>query len=156
MLKRSEEALRRWKGVDEAIDRWLDERHQLIVLLNEFAIHADNPAADDWYREKLADFSSILIDYVSAGHFEFYQRLFEEGMEFEDRENVRQAVKLMELIEPSTEVALAFNDKYGTPSNLDRLRDDLSLLGEQLETRFEAEDWMISTLHAIHVDPPGA
>lgn len=152
MLKRSEEALRRWKGVDSAIDRWLDDRHQLIVLLNDFALREEIAPQDDWYKDKLAEFSAILIDYISAGHFEFYQRLFEEGMEFEDRDNIRQALNLMTLIETSTEVALAFNDKYNQPGDMGKLRDDLSLLGEQLETRFEAEDWMISTLHAIHMD----
>src|SRR5690606_39385821 len=80
MLKRSTDAIAKWKGFDNAIDRWLDERHQLIVKLSEFA--SDRDLSGNGSPARLQDFLSLLSYYVSAGPSEFHQRLREEGTQY--------------------------------------------------------------------------
>jgi regulator of sigma D len=153
MLKRSTDAIAKWKGFDNAIDRWLDERHQLIVKLSEFA--SDRDLSGNGSPARIQDFLSLLIDYVSAGHFEFYQRLLEEGTEFEDTAAVAAAEKLLKTIDQSTQSALDFNEKYDAAAPLNSFADDLSELAEGLVQRFAAEDQMISTLHRAHLAQHG-
>lgn len=150
MLNRSEQALKEWKGFDEAIDRWLEERHELIVFLTDFASHRPFRETDTGLLDKIDRFTSLLIDYVSAGHFEFYQRLMDEGREFGDHTSVIRAKGLLEYIEASTRTALRFDNRHGKQPALETFADDLNHLAEALEERFEAEDWMIGTLHTAH------
>ena len=55
-------------------------------------------------------------------------------------------------MDKTTEWILDFNDKYLETDDLASLTPDLSQLGETLETRFSAEDRMISVLHTSHRD----
>lgn len=151
MLNQSQQALQRWKGFDQAIDRWLEERHQLILLLSDFAARRDFAADSPQLSRRLGAFKSLLIDYVSAGHFEFYQRLLEEGREFEDEQALVLGGKLLRSIESSTRMALAFDEKYDSGGDRSDLEEDLSELAEALAARFGAEDQMISVLHDVHM-----
>lgn len=151
MLQQSHDALERWKGFDKAIDRWLDERHELIVLLSEFAAHHDFDDDDGDIKRRIDHFQTLLIDYVSAGHFEFYQRLIDEGVEYDEKDSVEKANELLEQIEASTQSALDFNDKYEYLDDLADMGRDLSRLAEALVSRFQAEDEMIDSLHRAHV-----
>lgn len=151
MLNKSSDAIQRWKGFDQAIDRWLDERHELIVLLSEFATRQDLSHTTPQLTDKLQAFISLLIDYISAGHFEFYQQLIEEGREYQDAEAVETGVRLLKIIDVSTQQALEFEAMYGPCSPLTDLSSDLSDLAETLASRFTAEDQMISILHDAHL-----
>ncbi|MDY0068421.1 MAG: Rsd/AlgQ family anti-sigma factor [Porticoccaceae bacterium] len=151
MLNQSQQALQRWKGFDEAIDRWLEERHQLIVLLSDFATRRDFDVHHPQLARRLAAFRSLLIDYISAGHFEFYQRLLDEGREFHDEQAVALGGKLLLAIEGSTQLALAFDEKYDAGGGFAELEQDLSALAESLVARFGAEDQMIRVLHDAHL-----
>ena len=152
MLRRSSQAIEKWKGFDKAIDRWLDERHHLILQLSEFAADHDFEQVSPQVTEKIHGFTSLLIDYISAGHFEFYQQLVAEGREFGDEDAVTNSRPLLEAIDISTEQALAFNEKYEDLSEVSEFADDLSSLAETLVTRFDAEDEMIARLHRAHVE----
>lgn len=158
MLKQSAAAISQWKGFDEAIDRWLDERHELIVLLSKFAENHDFKGADEKTIGQVQAFTTLLIDYISAGHFEFYNRLIEEGQEYNDASAVAAAPALLEAIDTSTQAALDFNEKYQSPQSLEDLAGDLSDLAEKLVDRFDAEDQLIQTLHGNHIaeDQTGA
>jgi len=151
MLTRSAEAITKWKGFDEAIDRWLEERHELIVQLTDFAADHDfdNPTPE--VEEKLARFIALLIDYVSAGHFEFYEQLLAEGREFEDQEALESSEVLLETIDGSTQQALDFHEKYEHLDDLAQCSADISGLAEALVVRFDAEDQLINTLHRDHL-----
>ena len=92
----------------------------------------------------------IMVDYVSAGHFEVYDQLMREGREFNDAEALKEAGELYAKVDKTTEYVLDFNDKYQEIDDLSSLEQDLSKLGEVLETRFEAEDRMIAVLHVSH------
>lgn len=151
MLNKSSDALQRWKGFDQAIDRWLDERHELIILLSDFAARPDLSHSTPQLADKLETFISLLIDYISAGHFEFYQQLMEEGREYRDAQAVETGARLLTIINVSTQKALEFEAKYGPSSPLVDLATDLSDLAENLASRFTAEDQMISILHDAHL-----
>ncbi len=152
MLENCKDAKERWGGVSEIIDRWLEERQQMLVQY--CALSSEDPApTNDTYRgEQLRNLCQILVDYVSAGHFEIYDKLMSEGREFDDEDALQEAGKLYNQVDKTTEWILDFNDKYLETDDLASLTPDLSQLGETLETRFSAEDRMISVLHTSHRD----
>lgn len=151
MLEDCKTAQERWGGVSEIIDRWLEERQQLLVdycNLSDAVDELDNGTCGT----RLRSVCQILVDYVSAGHFEIYDQLQKEGREFEDFEGLKKAGELYKVIDKTTEYILDFNDKYQEIDDLDSIENDLSGLGEMLATRFESEDNMIEVLHFAHKD----
>ena len=149
MLQNVESARERWGGVSTIIDRWLQERQDLLVLYCELSgLNTEGSQSG----EKLQSLCQILVDYVSAGHFEIYDQLVKEAREFDDAEALKEAPKLFDIVDATTEAVLDFNDKYQEIDDLTTLARDLSHLGETLATRFEAEDRMIEVLHVAHKD----
>lgn len=151
MLENCKSAKERWGGVSEIIDRWLEERQEMLVQY--CALSGLNEELSDVQRgEKLRSFCQILVDYVSAGHFEVYDQLIKEGREFDDADALQEASKLYDVVDKTTEKLLDFNDKYLETDDLAALTLDLSQLGEALEIRFSAEDRLIAVLHTAHKD----
>jgi regulator of sigma D len=151
MLENCKSAKERWGGVNEIIDRWLEERQAMLVQYCALS-GLDQDLSDLQRGEKLRSFCQILVDYVSAGHFEVYDQLIKEGREFDDAEALQEASKLYDTIDTTTERLLDFNDKYLETDDISSLSSDLSLLGEALEVRFSTEDRLISVLHTSHKD----
>lgn len=143
MLEDLQAARKRWGGDNDIIDRWLQERQE---LLESFCALSEQPGADNT-PQRLQRTCQVLVDYVSAGHFEIYQKLLEEGREQAGKEGLKRARELYQGIDATTEDILDFNDKYQETDDLETLGADLSRLGEILATRFEAEDRMIEILH---------
>lgn len=151
MLENCESARERWGGVSELVDRWLQERKDLLVLYCGLsARESDN--SEEEHEQGVRKFCQILVDYVSAGHFEVYEQLMLEGQEFGDTEALEKAKIHYQTIDGTTEHILDFNDKYQETDDLTSFIKDLSSLGEALATRFEAEDTMIELLHNVHKD----
>lgn len=151
MLENCQNAQERWGGVSEIIDRWLKERQELLVLycnLSDISSELDKIERGG----ELKALCQVMVDYVSAGHFEIYDKLVQEGHEFDDQEGLRKASKLYKVIDATTEYALDFNDKYLETDDLEDIEADLSRLGEVLVNRFEAEDKMIAVLHTANKD----
>lgn len=152
MLENCQTARERWGGVNQIIDRWLQERQDMLVQYCALS-GLDQAATNDQARgEKLRELCQILVDYVSAGHFEIYDQLIKEGRDFEDDDALKEAGKLFSIVDGTTEKILDFNDKYLETDDLSSIDADLSRLGETLEVRFTAEDRMISVLHTSHKD----
>lgn len=151
MLENCQNAKERWGGVSEIIDRWLQERQDMLVQYCGLS-GLEAPENEIARGEKLRSFCQILVDYVSAGHFEVFDQLIKEGREFDDEEGLKEAGKLFSVVDGTTEKLLDFNDKYLETDDLAALDADLSKLGEALETRFSAEDRMIAVLHTSHKD----
>ena len=152
MLENCQNAKERWGGVSVIIDRWLQERQDMLVQYCALS-GLDQPESNDEARgEKLRAMCQILVDYVSAGHFEIYDQLIKEGREFDEEDALHEAGKLFTIVDNTTEKLLDFNDKYLETDDLSSLKQDLSSLGETLEIRFSAEDRMISVLHTSHKD----
>lgn len=152
MLENCKSARERWGGVNEIIDRWLEERQQLLVKYCALSGLESSNVSNEQREDMLKEVCQILVDYVSAGHFEIYDQLIKEGREFEDKEALQEAGVLYNTIDKTTEKLLDFNDKYLETDDLGSIDADLSRLGETLETRFAAEDRMIAVLHTSHKD----
>lgn len=154
MLENCKSAKERWGGVSNIIDRWLQERQDLLVQYCDLSSHLEESDLDELIENgnDLKALCQILVDYISAGHFEVYDQLLKEGREFEDAEALKEAGTLFSTVDATTELLLDFNDKYLETDDLDTLTVDLSQLGESLAARFEAEDRMIAVLHVAHKD----
>ncbi|MGD8175173.1 sigma D regulator [Marinimicrobium sp. ARAG 43.8] len=152
MLDNCKNAKERWGGVSDIIDRWLEERRLMLVSFCDLSAMKAPASSDQVRGGKLRHLCEILVDYISAGHFEVYDQLMREGREFGSDEALVEASKLFALVDRTTQDILDFNDKYLETDDLDALERDLSQLGEALETRFAAEDRMIAVLHTAHKD----
>ena len=151
MLEDCKSAQERWGGVSEIIDRWLHERQELLVDYCALSSALTNPE-DSQCGTRLRKLCQIMVDYVSAGHFEVYEQLMQEAKEFDDTDGLRAASGFYKTIDGTTEDILDFNDKYQETDDIETLNTDLSKVGEWLATRFEAEDRMIEVLHVSHKD----
>jgi regulator of sigma D len=143
----------RWSGVNDLIERWLQERQFLIVQYCAVSgVHEFSPKSPR-SQLRLQKFCQLLVDYVSAGHFEVYYELIREAEAFDDG-TAETAATIFPRISSSTEYALGFNDKYGEANNdpneiIITLPKSLSALGETLASRFELEDQLIE-MHNAH------
>lgn len=140
-------------GVQKLIKRWLAARQELIVLY--CSVSGVNCLAADCSNStiRIKLFCQVLMDYVSAGHFEVYDQLLTEAENFQDSSEL-----LLQDIYPklsvTTAAILKFNDIFDTDEHciqaIDQLKTELSTLGEQLTNRFAYEDRLINGMHSIH------
>lgn len=149
MLNDCKTAQERWGGVSDIIDKWLQDRQQLLVQYCKLSEPTDE-VNDTSTAPMVQSLCQIMVDYTSAGHFEIYDRLMKEGQEYNDKEGLKSAGESFKIVDSTTEVILDFNDKYQETDDLSSIIEDLSKLGEVLANRFEAEDNMISVLHVAH------
>jgi regulator of sigma D len=139
-----------FQAVDDLLTRWLKERRELLGRYTEIAVTLDSGLDGRHLGERQRALCELLVDYVSAGHFEVFHELVHEAESFGDG-SCALAEHLMPAIGDTTEVILAYEEKYGDgeafPETLER---DLSALGEVLESRFVLEDRLIAGLHNSH------
>ncbi|MBF7730138.1 sigma D regulator [Pseudomonas sp. N040] len=149
MLESCQNAQERWGGLHLMIDRWLQERRQLVSTYKELNVDQHAPAAN---AVDLQGFCEVLVDYVSAGHFEIYEQLLQEARAFDDQRGLELARQIYPRIEAITQAALAFNDHCdnGDCRESKSLHDELEQLGRLLQERFELEDCLIEVLHNAH------
>jgi len=150
MLENCQSAKERWGGVNTIVDQWLMSRQELLVIYCSLSDIESFDEKNKEHTQKIRSLCQHLVDYVSAGHFEVYDQLIKEGEAFDNKEALTEAARLYKIIDPNTEVILDFNDKYLETDDLSTLAKDLSEIGQQLVTRFEAEDKMIQVLHMSH------
>ncbi|MBP3060063.1 sigma D regulator [Pseudomonas sp. MDMC216] len=149
MLESCQNAQERWGGVHQLIDRWLGERRELVLAYTALTKAPQAPAIN---CEPLQGFCELLVDYVSAGHFEVYEQLTNEAKAFNDQRGLELAKQIYPRIEAITAVALAFNDHCdnGDCRDSTSLVAELNHLGQLLHERFELEDCLIEVLHNAH------
>ncbi|CAB0151758.1 Regulator of sigma D [Pseudidiomarina piscicola] len=150
MLTRQEQAKQRWGGAHQEIDAWLHERQEMLIEYFKLAglppynkRQAALPSA-----EEIRNFCGLLVDYVSSGHFEIYDRIVRNSTSEPDQTEAL-ASELFPLISETTEVALAFHDQYGNSVDETQLNEfdrRLSELAEVLELRMEFEDRLLQSL----------
>lgn len=137
-------------AVEALLTRWLKERRELLGKYTEIAVGMDGLLEGEALDLRQRALCQQLVDYVSTGHFEVYLELFQEAESFADGSNA-VAEKLMPAIGDTTEVILAYEEKYTSQdSDKAKLKRDLSSLGEVLESRFLLEDKLIAGLHNSH------
>ena len=98
-------------------------------------------SANDAVKSLLTQFSQLLVDYVSLGHFGVYERLLAGT---ERRSRVLSVAKdIYPEFSATTDAAISFNDKYDNVQKIEVFEDleqDLSVLGESLAKRIDLED----------------
>ncbi|PAJ73055.1 Rsd/AlgQ family anti-sigma factor [Pseudoalteromonas sp. NBT06-2] len=154
MLTQLEKAQQEWGGSHSVIDSWLDERQELLVLYCKLVGLPPFDSKEQALPEldHIQKFCQILMDYLSAGHFEIYNDIA-KACETKGKQSLALAQVLYPKISESTDVALSFNDKYAEIKQESLLPDfdaELSKLGEILEQRFEYEDKLIDNLYSNH------
>ncbi|GGE47017.1 sigma D regulator [Halopseudomonas oceani] len=152
MLETCTTSQERWGGVHQLIDRWLAERNQLIMDYTRLRQRVHTPDSAD---TALSAFCDVLVDYVSAGHFEIYEQLLREAQDFDDQRGIELAHQVYPRIEAITREAVTFNDSYGQLASIvdeEQMQQRLQQLGALLHERFELEDCLIEVLHNAHKD----
>ena len=145
----------KWHASDEIIDHWLQERQSLLGLfyrILKIRPFEDESTNDSLCQELLPEFCQILIDYVSAGHFEVFEKLAEANNEIQAPNNQADGTKPAEPVSlkalvhilRTTVPAIDFSNKYAQKNPpLDSLKEDLNDLGQQLAKRLDLEDQLI-------------
>ena len=162
MIKKLKKTQEQWGGSSDVIDHWLDKRQQLIIEYCKLVVTQplpDNTTLSELPSpQALQHFSQELVDYISEGHFKIYDMVMDKwhatGFKATDEINHTYAQ-----ITDTTDPLLNFADQYATVSNeddLETLDDDLSKMGEVLESRFELEDYLIQLIADSLSIPPGA
>lgn len=153
MLKQTKNHIEHWGTVDKLVERWLKERQELILLYCAVDGLREYTPKDTPVTIKVQAFCDVLIDYMSAGHFEIYDELLQEAKDFNE-DYLELANSVFPRIQASTQTAVDFNDKYTkadiSEEQMSGLATDLSRLGERLVERFDLEDQLIESLHNRH------
>jgi len=151
MLEHCQSASERWGGVNQLLDRWLAERKDLADAYNH--LHNDGkPLAVT--EQSLQAFCQLLMDYVSAWHFELHEQLGKEAQVFGDTKALAFDEQITPRLDRITESLVAFNDRYDNGDSRDNLTfgSELKNLGQLLHERFELEDCLIEVLHKAHAE----
>lgn len=139
----------RCSRIADVIDELLTERQQLLVCFTELASLDSQGARCNEVLPKLKEFNQWLVDYSALGHFEIYNQIIE------DKERRDSVLKIAEQvygdIEKTTEMFVAFNDKYDgadCEDSMTALHADLSEIGECMALRIDGEDNLLKELTA--------
>ncbi|AVR01645.1 Rsd/AlgQ family anti-sigma factor [Pluralibacter gergoviae] len=146
MLNQLEHLTERVGGSHQLVDSWLQVRKQLLVAYyNLVGIKPGKGSYTRLNEKALDDFCHRLVDYLSACHFNLYERIVAKLKD----ENLCLAVsRIYPQLKTNTQQIMAIYD-----SNLEQAIDDdnymefqqaLSALGEALEGRFTLEDKLIT------------
>ena len=150
MPNRRSDPQQQFEAVEEILTRWLKERRALLGRYTEIVVALGIDLDERDLETRQQGLCEMLVDYVSAGHFEVFHELINEAESFDDG-SCALAEKLMPAIGDTTEVILAYEEKYGSAQGRqEKLKRDLSARGEVLESRFVLEDQLIAGLHQKH------
>ncbi|PAN76135.1 Rsd/AlgQ family anti-sigma factor [Enterobacter cloacae] len=146
MLNQLESLTERVRGSNKLVDRWLHVRkHLLVTYYNLVGIKPGKESFMRLNEKALDDFCQSLVDYLSDGHFNIYERIIRE---MEGTTPYLAASKLYPLLEANTQQIMDYYDSTLENAidhdNYLEFQQALSDLGEALEERFTLEDKLIS------------
>ncbi|MFT5767787.1 MAG: regulator of sigma D, partial [Halioglobus sp.] len=93
-------------AVETLLSTWLQERNHVLAKYTHIAIFTESAWDGPALEEQQKDLCALLVDYISAGHFEVFHRLIAEAEAFADGTE-KLAENLMPAIADTTEVILA-------------------------------------------------
>ncbi|WP_150344243.1 sigma D regulator [Enterobacter ludwigii] len=136
----------RVRGSNKLVDRWLHVRkHLLVAYYNLVGIKPGKESFMRLNEKALDDFCQSLVDYLSDGHFNIYERIIRE---MEGTSPYLTASKLYPLLEANTQQIMNYYDSTLENAidhdNYLEFQQALSDLGEALEERFSLEDKLIA------------
>lgn len=150
MPQEKRNAADQFQAVEELLTAWLKERREVLGKYTEIVVMLDASIDGAALGERQGALCELLVDYCSAGHFEVFHELLNEAESFADGSSAI-GQELIPSIGDTTEVILAYEEKYGTgDADARDLERDLSALGEMLESRFQLEDQLIAGMHNRH------
>ena len=150
MPNKRNDTQQQFNAVEELLTRWLKERRAILGKYTEIVVTLDSGLDGEALEQRQTTLCELLVDYISAGHFEVFHELIDEAESFADGSGAL-AEKLMPAIGDTTEVIMAYEEKYSSArGRQEKLKRDLSALGEVLESRFVLEDRLIAGLHNRH------
>ena len=137
---------------NSAVNNWLAERSQVIVMYCRLSGFRNQTKLPE--NEQINGFCDVLIDYVSAGHFEVYQQIAND-CEINGPTSIQLLNELYPDISKTTDIVVDFNEKYSKMianenETMSRFDQDLSVLGEAIAKRVDLEDNLIETLRTNH------
>lgn len=145
MLNQLESLTERLGGSNELVDRWFHVRKQLLVAY--YNLVGIKPGKESFVRlneKALDDFCQNLVDYLSAGHFNIYERII-SGME--GSSPLSAATRLYPLLEANTQQLMEYYDSSLENAidhdNCIEFQQALSGIGEALAARFALEDELV-------------
>ncbi|EMN5548698.1 sigma D regulator [Enterobacter cloacae] len=146
MLNQLESLTERVRGSNKLVDRWLHVRkHLLVAYYNLVGIKPGKESFMRLNEKALDDFCQSLVDYLSDGHFNIYERIIRE---MEETTPYLTASKLYPLLEANTQQIMDYYDSTLENAidhdNYLEFQQALSDLGEALEERFTLEDKLIA------------
>ena len=146
MLNQLESLTERVRGSNKLVDRWLHVRkHLLVAYYNLVGIKPGKESFMRLNEKALDDFCQSLVDYLSDGHFNIYERIIRE---MEGTTPYLTASKLYPLLEANTQQIMDYYDSTLENAidhdNYLEVQQALSDLGEALEERFTLEDKLIA------------
>ncbi|MBE4854464.1 sigma D regulator [Enterobacter hormaechei] len=146
MLNQLESLTERVGGSNNLVDRWLHVRKHLLVAY--YNLVGLKPGKESFMRlneKALDDFCQRLVDYLSDGHFNIYERIIRE---MEGTSPFLAATKLYPQLEANTQQIMEYYDSTLENAidhdNYLEFQQALSDLGEALEERFTLEDKLIA------------
>ncbi|HBI6864940.1 sigma D regulator [Enterobacter pasteurii] len=146
MLNQLESLTERVGGSNNLVDRWLHVRKHLLVAY--YNLVGLKPGKESFMRlneKALDDFCQRLVDYLSNGHFNIYERIIRE---MEGTSPFLAATKLYPQLEANTQQIMEYYDSTLENAidhdNYLEFQQALSDLGEALEERFTLEDKLIA------------
>ncbi len=132
--------------LSDKVSELLQERQQMLVLFCRVA-GLDSYTDKLTQSELLENFCQILVDYSALWHFEILEGVVRDNDRFADA--FKQVNHVNDRILEANEVAVAFNDKYDASDHvlaMEHFNQDLSLLGEEIAGRIEAEDHILQAM----------
>ncbi|HAS1787513.1 TPA: sigma D regulator [Enterobacter cloacae] len=146
MLNQLESLTERVGGSNNLVDRWLHVRKHLLVAY--YNLVGLKPGKESFMRlneKALDDFCQRLVDYLSNGHYNIYERIIRE---MEGTSPFLAATKLYPQLEANTQQIMEYYDSTLENAidhdNYLEFQQALSDLGEALEERFTLEDKLIA------------
>lgn len=138
--------MERRQPAKDIVKHMISERQQLLALALQVS-NIDTKNTDNIDRDLLEELCQLLVDYIASGHFGLYERIIDGR---ERRQIVAElATKIYPRIEETTEIVLAFSEKYDSDHgiiDLSKLQENLSFLIEKLTLRIELEDQLINAM----------
>lgn len=146
MLTQLENLTLRVGGTNTVVDHWLHIRKHLLIAY--YGLVGLKPGKSSYIRlneQALHLFCQSLVDYLSSGHFNIYERIFKE---MEGNTPYLVVTRLYPQLETNTQQIMDDYDsclrRVINDDNYMKFQQVLSDIGEALEVRFELEDKLIT------------
>jgi len=145
MLNQLETLAERIGGSNKLVDRWLNTRKQLLIYYyNLVGIKPGKGSYMQLNEKALDEFCHNLVEYLSAGHFNIYERIISE---MEGTSPLLASTQIYTLLEANTAEIMEYYDSSLENAidhdNCIEFQQALSGIGEALAARFTLEDKLI-------------